>query len=280
MFDTIEKIGSARVQHGENNKRIFLTDVGQEDLDTLIHTVETIAKNNLYEKIVGRVPEWGLEPFLERGYRVEAKIPNMFKGDTSGFFVANYINRERASCCQKEMTIIESVKSIAYASTKSNETSIALPSEFKLKKLETKDMETLVKLHTKAFKSYPFPIFDKAYLLDCLEKKIEFFGLYDKENLVISTAIKLNEEDGNIEIIDFATHPDYRGQNLYYYLVEAIKIKAKKNKYRSIFSTVRSKSYGLNITFCQQGFHCGGTLINQTRVLSEIESMNVWYLHL
>jgi N-acetylglutamate synthase-like GNAT family acetyltransferase len=80
-----------------------------------------------------------------------------------------------------------------------------------------------------------------------------------------------------MEIVDFVTHPNYRGQNLSYFLVQNIKEKIKTSGCKTVYSMVRSTSYGLNITYSKHGFILAGTLTNNCVVRDTMESMNIWY---
>ena len=81
-----------------------------------------------------------------------------------------------------------------------------------------------------------------------------------------------------MEIVDFVTHPDYRGQNLSYFLVQNIKEEMNSLGCQTVYAMVRATSYGLNITYSKHGFILAGTLTNNCMVRDTLESMNVWYL--
>ncbi len=46
---------------------------------------------------------------------------------------------------------------------------------------------------------------------------------------------------------------------------------------KTVFTIARAKSPGMNITFARSGYDYGGTLVNNTNISGQIESMNVWY---
>jgi hypothetical protein len=45
------------------------------------------------------------------------------------------------------------------------------------------------------------------------------------------------------------------------------------------YTSARSLSFGMNITFCRRGYSYAGTLVNNTCISGDIESMNVYYKH-
>jgi putative beta-lysine N-acetyltransferase len=280
MYDIIEKIEGALVQHGEAHNRVYLVQSETNNWNSLIPKIKNLAQKKSYDKILGRVPEEAIEVFRSNGYRVEAKIPGLFNGKKTGYFLADYLDKERSNCNDKELKTIESVKTIAQAANSNAEDSrFDLPSNLSVRKMDKNDLFAMVNLHEKAFKSYPFPIHKADYLLKLTEQHHEFYGLFENENLLVSAILKIYQKESSVEIVDFATHPNYRGQNLSYYLVQEIKSEMESRSFKTIYSLVRATSYGLNITFSKHGFTYGGTLLNNTVIQDNLESMNVWYLN-
>jgi putative beta-lysine N-acetyltransferase len=277
-FDTLENINGATVHHGETHSRVYLMRAEKENWDALITKMEILAQEKKYDKILGRVPEDGKNVFQSKGYKVEAKIPGLYNGEKTGYFLADYLEEERSHCSEQELKTIESVKTIALAANSSKEDShFDLPSNLNVRKMNKNDLFAMVCLHEKAFKAYPFPINRADYLLELSERNHEFYGLFQGEELLVSAILKIHEKESNVEIVDFATHPNYKGQNLSYYLVQEIKKDIGRSGYKTIFSLVRATSYGLNITFSKHGFLLGGTLLNNTVIRDNMECMNVWY---
>lgn len=278
MFDTIEQIEGAWLQHGDTHNRVYLIQNEQNNWKELIPKMKNLATEKNYKKILGRVPEEAKDTFESNGYRVEAKIPRLYNGEKAGYFLADYLEKERGSCSEQELKTIESVKTIALAANNSREDShFDLPSNLNVRRLDQNDLYSMVHLHKKAIKSYPFPINKTDYLLEMVKKNYKFYGLFQKEELLVSAILKIREKESNVEIVDFVTHPNYNGQNLSYYLVQEIKKDIKQSDYKTIYSFVRATSYGLNITFSKHGFSLGGTLRNNTVIRDNMESMNVWY---
>jgi putative beta-lysine N-acetyltransferase len=265
MYDTVEKINGATLQHGEIHNRVYLMQAEQNNWDSLIPKMKDLALEKDYDKILGRVPEEAKKVFQSSGYRVEAEIPGMYNGKNTGYFLADYLKKERGHCSEQELKTIASVKSIALAANSSTEDShFNLPGHLKVRQLNRNDLSAMVDLHKKAFKTYSLPINKAEYLLELAEQNHQFYGLFQQDELLVSVILKVHKKESNAEIVDFATHPDYKGQNLSYYLVQEIKKNVDRSEYKSIYSLVRATSYGLNITFSKHGFLLGGTLLNNT----------------
>jgi putative beta-lysine N-acetyltransferase len=279
LFDTVEKVEGAVLHHGNAHNRVYLMEAERNgNWSSIIAKMNSLAEKNRYNKIVSRVPEDAKQIFQSNGYIIEAKIPGLYNGERTGYFLADYLEKERGFYTEQELKTRESVKTIALAANGSLEDAyFKLPSTLKVRKLDKNDFVAMVSLHEKAFKSYPFPINKPAYLLELVERNHEFYGLFKEEELLVSAILKMNKKDSNVEIVDFATHPDYKGQNLSYYLVQKIKRNIDQSDYKTIYSLVRATSYGLNITYSKHGFLFGGTLLNNTVIKDNLESMNVWY---
>lgn len=276
-FDIIEYVGESELHHGVWNDRVYLKEVHESDLGSIFERVADLTKNKKYGKILSKVPRWALEAFLKQGYQVEAEIPNLYGGQTDGYFLAGYPNKQRVRRDRKEERFIESVKTIALATM---DATPKIPYKgMEVRRLGEKQLPELSRLHKKVFSTYPYPIFDTDYLRECLDGPYEFFGLYRDQRLTEAAIVDFNPEAKYAEIIDFAIPGECKGQNLSYHLIAAIKEEARKREVRTLFSSVRATSYGLNITLKKQGFQLGGTLVNNTRVGDSLESMNIWYFN-
>ncbi|WP_339714779.1 putative beta-lysine N-acetyltransferase [uncultured Kriegella sp.] len=284
MFDTIERIEGGLVHHGNGNKRVYLQEANHGNWNLLISSIRNLAQQQKYDKIVSRVPEGGIASFQSEGYQVEAKIPGLYNGVTTGYFVADFLNKERSNCAEQKLKMIQSVKTIALAAANSSRDSyMAMPHTLEIHKLggeELNKLTALAQLNERAFRSYPFPIHDRSFLIELLQQGYEFYGLFEEGQLIVASILRPNEAESNMEVVDFITNSNYRGQNLSYYLVQEIKKKSAERGLKTIYTSVRATSYGLNITFSKHGFSYGGTLLNNTLIGDTMESMNVWYLSL
>ena len=241
-----------------------------ENWDSLIPKIENLAHEKSHDKILSRVPEEAIDVFRSHGYQIEAEIPGLYNSQATGYFLANYLNKERSHCGKQKLRTIASVKSIAQAANSNPEDSyFDLTSNLNIRKLDRNDLFAMVNLHDKAFKSYPFPIHKAEYLLELIEQDHEFYGLFEQEQLLVSAILKKYRKESSIEIVDFATPPDYIGQNLSYYLVQEIKAEIEEREFKTVYCLVRVTSYGLNITFSKHGFSFGGTLLTNNKILKK-----------
>ena len=76
---------------------------------------------------------------------------------------------------------------------------------------------------------------------------------------------------------DFAVLPSERGKKLAMRLLQVMEDFLSAYKFRSFYTIARLKSLSMNKTFRNNGYRYSGTLINNTQIAGNIESMNVWY---
>ncbi|TDT43738.1 putative beta-lysine N-acetyltransferase [Maribacter spongiicola] len=278
MFETIEKIDGALVYHGTMHKRIYFSEADNVDLDNLLPKMKNLATKMRYEKILGKTSKKSVDVLKSNGFTVEAKIPGLYNDTVDGYFLADYISEKRHENDEKTTKTIATVKTIAKAANKpSTDSYFQMPDHLKIKELTSDDFYMLEDLHKKAYKYHPHQIKDLHYFSKLKDLNHQFLGLFQDGQLLVSAILALNVNESNVEIVDFVTHPDYRGQNLSYFLVQDIKNKMEKLRCKTIYTMVRSTSYGLNITFSKHDFKLAGTLTNNCLVRDAIESMNIWY---
>ncbi len=274
MFDTIEKIGQSTVHHGKNSNRIYIMSLDPTDLPEIIKKFDKLAKENEYGKIIAKIPFTSKDIFERNGYESEAVIENFFNGENDASFMCKYTDLNRKtdplkSKCTEILNIALNKAPLSYSGN--------LSEEFILREATKADVLDMIKLYKIVFKSYPFPIHDETYVLKTMEENLIYFGIWHGKELVALSSIELAEKYSNAEMTDFAVHPNYRGYGFALYLLKAMEIKLHHMKVKTAYTIARSMSAGMNITFSKNGYKFGGTLINNTDISGQIESMNVWY---
>ena len=276
MYDIIEKYGKSTIQHGDYNNRIYLMKLAIEDYPEILTKMNNLALERSYTKIFAIVPFWLTEEFESQGYLKEAEIPKYYYGNEKVCLLSKFLDNDRATLSKEDSQKIE--LNLKLAEQKKNDVIILKndPS-FSLRELKEVDISNLAKLYSKIFKSYPFPIFEKNYLRNAMEKNVVFFGIYHGDKLIAASSAEMNAELKNVEMTDFATDSEYAGNNLSLILLRKMETEMVKKGIKTAFTIARSFSAGMNITFAKQGYEYSGTLVNNTNISGKIESMNVWY---
>lgn len=274
MTDKIEKIGNSIIQHGKENNRVYLMKLAEKDYPNILEPLENLAINDGYSKIVAKVPANFKAHFIKNGYQNEAVIEKFFKGEEDCYFLCKYFSKER-----EEFTDRNDILMIAQFCMEKAKLS-KLPENkngFDIRQLNKDNVSQMIKIYNEVFKSYPFPIHDGNYIIKTMNENIDYFGAFYKNKLVATSSSEMDLENLNTEMTDFATLQDYRGHNLSYHLLSAMEKSATQKGIKTAYTIARAKSTGINMTFAKKMYNFGGTLINNTNICENIETMNVWY---
>lgn len=274
-MDKIEKLGSSLIQHGKHSDRIYLMKLSRSDFTDITKALKKIAQIYQYSKIFAKVPESMKTAFIRDQYRVEAEIPGFFKGKEKGLFMAKFLKPDRSQLPPPRQTRI--TRNIKLAISQPVMDTIQVDKKFQIGQLSVDYVSELSELYRMVFQSYPFPIHDPEYLKKTMEENLIYFGVFHEDRLVAAASSEMYYDYQNVEMTDFATHPDYRGKKLALILLDLMEKKMVRRNMKCLYTIARSHSAGMNITFARKGYKFGGTLINNTNISGEIESMNVWY---
>ncbi len=276
MFDKIEKIGNSIVQHGKQNDRIYLMKLYDNDAPQIINHLEELACNNNYSKFFAKVKKSQAELLYEHEFEKEAEIPGFYNGKEDAVFTSKFLIKSRKNIdINTEKTIRNNIQT---AEKKSNiSTKKILDKSFDMRKLEAADTVKLAELYKIVFATYPYPIHDPSYLVKTMNENIIYFGIFSGDKLIAASSCETDSKSQNVEMTDFATHPDYRGMGFGVILLKKMEEYMRKNNYLCTYTIARAMSPAMNITFAKLGYKFAGTLINNTNISGNIESMNVWY---
>ncbi len=279
MSDVLEYFEDSLIQHGKENDRVYLMKLNPNKTDQIINHIENLAAENNYTKIFTKVPVSKKEKFTEKGYIQEAFIPKFYRGKEDCCFLVKYPdkNSKRNVLCDRKK--IKSVISTSL-SKQTKDNNISLPEEFVFEELNFDHTQEIASVYKKVFETYPFPIFDPAYISKTMEDNIIYFGIKKNGKIVALSSAEIDYDGLNAEMTDFATLKEYRGNNLSLFLLQKMEERIKDLGIKTAYTIARSVSCGMNVTFARNNYHFGGTLINNTNISGNLESMNIWYKNL
>lgn len=273
-YDITKRLGKSLVQFGPNNDRIYLMKLHKGDRDEILDALDAIAREHRLGKITAKIPDWALNRFERHGYFKEARVPQFYGRKTDGFFVAKFLDAQRAKLSpEEEQSILQVKKHIESSGKPLND---QLSKSQLIRRLNEKDVDSLVQIYRQVFEVYPFPIFEKDFILQTLQEDQLYYGVFEDEELVAVSSADMNRENGDAEMTDFATRPEYRGHNLSYHLLKFMMQDLEREDLRIFYTIARANSFGMNKTFKRLGFNLDGTLIHNTLIGSTIENMNIW----
>ncbi|MFP4416745.1 MAG: putative beta-lysine N-acetyltransferase [Chitinivibrionales bacterium] len=272
--DTIVNIGKSTIQHGKYNDRIYLMHCDPDDIDKTIEKLDQLSRENDYSKIFAKVPRKGLEPFENAGYQVEARIPTYFEGKSPVFFMARYRKewRKEPNELQHINDVLDNAKKVVPPKT------IPEPAaEYPVSVCTPEEAEEMAQVYGVVFKSYPFPIYDPAYIRKTIEENVVYFAVRYEGKIVALSSAEMDEHARAAEMTDFATLPAFRGKGLATILLGLMEDEMKRRDVPTVYTIARAMSFGMNAVFAKHGYTFDGTLINNTNISGNIESMNVWW---
>jgi len=273
-YDQIENMDGALIQHGSFNNRIYLMDIGNSDPEKLVSKLIILAQEKGYLKIFAKVPSSKSSPFIARGFQQEARIPFFYRGSEEAWFLGYYLNNLR----KQELNCKELDNILKIARLRKRDPGIKpLSNEYLVRRCIPADVENMAKIYRIAFRTYPFPIHEPVYLRKTMETHVEYFGIETAGKLVALSSAEMDHKSRTVEMTDFATLPEWRGNKFAQHLLARMESEMKKKNIKTAYTIARAMSPGMNITFSKAGYQFGGRLKNNTNISGRIESMNVWY---
>ncbi|MBN2064123.1 MAG: putative beta-lysine N-acetyltransferase, partial [Sedimentisphaerales bacterium] len=232
-----------------------------------------MAQANSYSKIFAKVPASEIPVFTQAGFRKEGVVPNFFNNSEDGFFIAKYPDPERKveELSDKYQQVME------VTIEKLTEQNQARAIDANIRKCTKEDVEEMASIYSQVFSSYPFPIYDPAYLAETMDSHVKYFCVEHEGNIAALASSEIDFKASNAEMTDFATLKDMRGKNYASALLTRMEEEMSRIGIQTAYTIARAISPGMNITFARGGYSYGGRLVNNTNIAGNIESMNIWY---
>ncbi len=272
MCDTVATLGTSRIQHGKASDRVYVMKLSPREADAVLTHADALAAEHGYTKLFAKVPAAAGDAFVRAGYRTEATVPALFDGE-AGLFLGKYLDETRADAPEADR--LRDVLELAMS--KAASPAGPLPEGVSLRTCTAADVAAMAALYREVFATYPFPIHEPAFLRETMASHVLYVGAWRGDELVAVASAEMDRAAGHVEMSDFATRPDCRGQGLATHLLIAMEAEMPRRGIRTAYTIARAVSAGMNITFARQNYRFAGTLVNNTDIAGRIESMNVWY---
>jgi beta-lysine N6-acetyltransferase len=274
MSDTIEMFGRSMIQHGKFNDRVYLMKLHVGDAGEIIPHLEQLATSRNYSKIFAKVPQRELRQFIDAGYNLEAEVPGFFPEGEAVCFMGRYFSTSRGQE-QKKLLVHEVLE--AARTRQCLAPNLPLPEGFSSRIAHEEDVTGMAAVYRNVFATYPFPIDDPGFLRAAMYGTTIYSGVWKGEEIVALSSAETDPVTGTAEMTDFAVLPEYRGHGLALYLLQRMEETVKDRGIHSLYTIARAYSHGMNITFARNAYSFGGTLVNNTNISGNLESMNVWF---
>lgn len=249
--------------------------VTPNDAEEIIAEADKLCRDNNYTKCFAKVPEAALLAFLSAGYSIEASVPRFISGGATGFFLGKYYDIDRSDPPLEELVTLKTI----LGKKKSIEPP-CLNAPYHLRKLTHQDANALANLYAQVFPAYPFPIQDPEYIHQTMDEDVHYIGVFEGASLIGAGSAEVDTLYRNAEMTDLAVLEEKRGRSLTLTLLQALEEEMREMQIPTLFTIARLSSAGINVAFYRMGYRYSGTLKNNTRISTGIESMNIWYKHI
>jgi len=276
MPDRMLTLGGSTIQHGHDSDRVYLMELDDADMPTLLPKINTLAAKEKYGKIFAKVPARWTATFIDDGFTTEALVPGFFQGEEDGHFMGKYLDPDRASDPRSEE--IDSILVLAKETAIRSDDDPA--EEYTARICTADDCEAMAACYQTIFPSYPFPVHDPAFLAATMAEHVTYFGIWHGKELAALASAEQYQRSGHVEMTDFLTMPAHRRQGLAGHLLATMDRELRHRGIPVAYTIARALSTGINITFVRAGYCHGGTLINNTHICGRIETMQVWHKQL
>ena len=273
MRDTMEIIGSSLVQHGPRRDGAYLMKLHPTDALDIVDRLERLAISQSYSKVCAKVPAREAGQFVAAGFRLEAAMPNFFPGGEAACFLVKYYRPDRRP--ERRPLLVREVLIAAGAQHRVG--TVPLPAGFAARMAREKDAVKMAALYREVLATCPFPILEPALFRAAMNEGTLYFSIWKGRRLVALSCADIDISSSSAELTHFAILPEYCCHGLTLHLLQQMEEKLLALGIRSLSTTARAYSFGMNITFARNGYHFGGTLTNSTNIHGSLESMNVWH---
>lgn len=275
MNDIITIFGNSILQHGKLSDRIYLMKLSKKDIPNIIEYLDELALVEGYSKIFAKVPGYAKGHFIKNEYLPEAYIPRFYGGIEDVYFMGKYFSSLRMVDNRiKEINdVLNFVRSRKY-----NDIYFDLPHDgYSFKICDKSHISQMVEVYRMVFETYPFPIFDTQYIMKTMDENTIYYGIWKNNTIIALSSSEMDNCSHNVEMTDFATLPEFRGNGFAFYLLNKMEDEMNKRKMKIAYTISRALSFGINLIFDKMGYKYCGTLLKNTNISGSFESMNVWY---
>lgn len=276
-IDVIEKLDNSLIHHGPFSNRIYVMKIAPADMPGLVDKLLVLAGERGYTKIVAKVGAAQRNSFLGAGFRHEAWLPGFMPDGSDASYMSLFLDPFRADTF-KAATVVDVINTALRKPPRPAPEQA--PEGLAFREMGEQDAAAMAALYGRVFATYPFPILDPDYIVRTMRSHIFYYGLENADGLVALASMETDPANSAVEMADFATEPAARGTGAAGFLLDRMEQAARAKGFCFSFSISRSTSYGMNIAFARAGYTYSGTMVNNTNIAGQVESMNVWYLRL
>lgn len=253
------------------NRRIKLYEVHPSDLADLACSQAWwgLASKILAYSRAGQDQQW-----LQLGWRREGLIRGFFADSSEAHLWAAYTELSRA----REHGRPEHEESLKVALSRPPLASAILPEGYRTSLATSSMAGEISALLQSTFPVYPTPL-HPGHIAEAIESRANLFRvvLDSRGALAAVASAELDHQRRSAEMTDCATAPAHRGRGLMARLLFRLELDVRQRfGIRDFYSLARACEVSMNCVFRKLGYGFTGRLVNNCRMPTGWESMNVW----
>jgi len=256
----------------EHNERLKLLRYDSDHIADLEKDLQKLARNHPTTKVIIYAKKADIPVWTQYGYEQEGVIEGFDQG-RNAHMLSRFLTAERAASAAPELA--EQILEISL-SKKQQKPLEKLPDEYQLRTATREDAEELAKLYGLVFATYPTPMDQPDYIRKTMDEDTYYLVIESAGSIVCAASAEVSPAFGSAELTDCATHPEHLGKSLLLHLFTALEQKMEEMGVYYLYTLTRAQSHGMNITAAKQGFEYRGRLVNNCKIFSGYEDMNIW----
>jgi len=265
-----------RVLISHYNKRITVYNfniAADDGVARMLQSLSEKAAAQGLEKIWLKTGSKWAYSFLSAGVKLEATIPGYFAGNEPAMILARFLSKQRQAPSNSKS--YDQVKKMTFHCMDGGKRCL-LPPEIDLQWGRPEHSKSLANLYRQVFATYPFPIFNPAYLKRTFNQDVCYVTAWCGQKLAAAASAEIDYAKKNAEITDFATAPEWRSRGLAGFLLRKLESRLKSEGILCFYTIARSSSPGMNKVFAGAGYEYCGVLVKNCNISGNFEDMNVW----
>ena len=271
-----EKQFQAEIFLDHYNQRLRLISYEAQELFALMAHMEYIAQRNNFDKIIHVTTAEKLSLLMDQGFEIEAKV-ECFYDDKPAYFMAKFLHEKRrfSSLLSEEDALLSKIDLEDRLKKPPRRSPI-----YFVRPAEHSDVQALLELYQKIFKTYPSPLIHRDYLESILQKSSIFFVAQkknsDSKEIVAAASAELIPGSNAAEMTDCATLKMHRGNGLMVQILWLLERELIRRGRTCAFTMARARSFGMNLAFHRLNYAYQGRSINNCDIHGSFEDMNYW----
>lgn len=256
------------------NRRLKVYDLNAGDLSACVSPAPAPPE----DQVIGKVTAYALPGegrlWAELGFRQEAIIRGFYPDSVDAHLWAAYPNPERETCSKADTY----EATVSVAASKKTLDSLSLAEGFECRVAQAEDASDIAELMEQIFPVYPSPISEHLICEQIRSEANVFRVVQDEAKKIVAVAsAELDKQRSSAEMTDCATRPEFRGRGFMAYLLDRLEFDLLSGfGISDLYTIARAEEVGMNCVFSKLGYEYTGRLVNNCRMPTGWESMNVW----